>query len=106
LNGALELPPQSIASMAIISPQITRVCIGKAHGVEADKTQIRDLPATLGVRLTGQYLEQIGRKLIGGLFGTVPRYGGFTGAWRDRGRLAVCNDLCDWRGRAPFMPGS
>lgn len=70
LNGALELLPQSIASMAIIPLQMKLVYrIGKAHGVEADKTQIRDLLATLGVGLTGQYLEQIGRKLIGGLLG-------------------------------------
>ena len=79
LNGALELLPQSIASMAIIPLQMKLVYrIGKAHGVEADKTQIRDLLATLGVGLTGQYLEQIGRKLIGGLFGTVA--GGMAGS--------------------------
>jgi len=79
LNGALELLPQSIASMAIIPLQMKLVYrIGKAHGVEADKTQIRDLLATLGVGLTGQYLEQIGRKLIGGLLGTVA--GGMAGS--------------------------
>ena len=79
LNGALELLPQSIASMAIIPLQMKLVYrIGKAHGVEADKMQIRDLLATLGVGLTGQYLEQIGRKLIGGLLGTVA--GGMAGS--------------------------
>jgi uncharacterized protein (DUF697 family) len=79
LNGALELLPQSLASMAIIPLQMKLVYrIGKVHGVEADKQQIRDLLATLGVGLTGQYLEQIGRKLVGGLFGKVA--GGLAGS--------------------------
>ena len=79
LNGALELLPQSIASMAIIPLQMKLVYrIGKVHGVDADKEQIRDLLATLGVGLTGQYLEQIGRKLVGGLFGKVA--GGLAGS--------------------------
>jgi uncharacterized protein (DUF697 family)/tellurite resistance protein len=79
LNGALELLPQSIASMAIIPLQMKLVYrIGQAHGYESDKTQIRDLLATLGAGLTGQYLEQIGRKLVGGLFGRVA--GGMAGS--------------------------
>jgi uncharacterized protein (DUF697 family)/tellurite resistance protein len=79
LNGALELLPQSLASMAIIPLQMKLVYrIGKAHGVEADKDQIRDLLAALGVGLTGQYLEQIGRRLVGGLFGKVA--GGLAGS--------------------------
>ncbi|HSQ10150.1 MAG TPA: DUF533 domain-containing protein [Burkholderiaceae bacterium] len=79
LNGALELLPQSIASMAIIPLQMKLVYrIGQSHGYEADKTQIRDLLATLGAGLTGQYLEQIGRKLVGGLFGKVA--GGMAGS--------------------------
>jgi uncharacterized protein (DUF697 family)/tellurite resistance protein len=70
LNGALELLPQSMASMAIIPLQMRMVYrIGKAHGYELDRGHIKDLLATLGVGLTGQYLEEIGRKLIGGLFG-------------------------------------
>lgn len=74
LNGALELLPQSVASLAIIPLQMRLVyCIGKAHGYELDRGHIRDLLATLGVGLTGQYLEGIGRKLIGGLLGGVGR---------------------------------
>ena len=70
LNGALELLPQSWASMAIIPLQIKMVYnIGKAHGYELDQGHIRELLATLGVGLTSQYLEQIGRKLLGGLLG-------------------------------------
>lgn len=72
LNGALELLPQSMASMAIIPLQMRMVYrIGKAHGYELDRGHIKDLLAAMGVGLTGQYLEEIGRKLIGGLFGKV-----------------------------------
>ena len=72
LNGALELLPQSIASVAIIPLQMKMVYrVGKAYGYELDRGHIKDLLASLGVGLTGQYVEQIGRKLIGGLLKTV-----------------------------------
>lgn len=72
LNGALELLPQSLASMAIIPLQMKLVYkIGKAHGFELDRGAITDLLATLGVGLTGQYVEQFGRKLLGGLLGKI-----------------------------------
>ena len=82
LNGALELLPQSWASMAIIPLQVKMVyAIGKAHGVELDQGHIREFIAAVGVGLTSQYLEQFGRKLLGGLLGkaagrTVGRIGG------------------------------
>lgn len=70
LNGALELLPQSWTSMAVIPMQIKMVYgIGKAHGYELDQGHIRELLAMLGVGLTAQYLEQFGRKLLGGLLG-------------------------------------
>ena len=76
LNGALELLPQSWASMAIIPLQIKMVySIGRGYGYELDQGHIRELMATIGVGLTSQYLEQFGRKLLGGLFGGVA--GGF-----------------------------
>jgi uncharacterized protein (DUF697 family)/tellurite resistance protein len=72
LNGALELLPQSWASMAIIPLQIRMVYnIGKAHGVELDQGHIREFIAAAGVGLSSQYIEQFGRKLIGGLLGKV-----------------------------------
>ncbi len=72
LNGALELLPQSWASMAIIPLQVRMVYgIGKAHGVELDQGHIKEFIAAAGVGLTSQYLEQFGRKLLGGLLGTV-----------------------------------
>ena len=70
LNGALELLPQSWASMAIIPLQVRMVYrIGKSYGVELDQGHIKEFLATVGVGLTSQYVEQIGRKLIGGLIG-------------------------------------
>lgn len=72
LNGALELLPQSWASMAIIPMQVKMVyAIGKAHGVELDQGHIKEFIAAAGVGLTSQYLEQFGRKLLGGLLGKV-----------------------------------
>ncbi len=72
LNGALELLPQSWASMAIIPLQVKMVYgIGKSHGVELDQGHIKEFIAAAGVGLTSQYLEQFGRKLLGGLLGKV-----------------------------------
>jgi uncharacterized protein (DUF697 family)/tellurite resistance protein len=72
LNGALELLPQSWASMAIVPLQVRLVYnIGKAHGVELDQGHIKEFIAAVGVGLTSQYVEQFGRKLLGGLLGKV-----------------------------------
>lgn len=73
LCGALELLPQSWASMAIIPLQVKLVHgIAQAHGIEnVDAGMIKEFIATAGVGLTGQYLEQFGRKLVGGLLGKV-----------------------------------
>lgn len=72
LNGALELLPQNLASVAIIPLQMKMVYrIGKAHGFELDRGHIKDFLATLGVGLTSQYVEQFGRKLLGGLLGQI-----------------------------------
>lgn len=72
INGALELLPQSWASMAIIPLQVRMVHgIGKAHGIELDQGHVREFIATVGVGLASQYIEQFGRKLVGGLLGKV-----------------------------------
>lgn len=72
LTGALELLPQSWASMAIIPLQVKMVYgIGQAHGVQLDQGHIREFIAAAGVGITSQYLEQFGRKLLGGLLGGV-----------------------------------
>ncbi len=72
LNGALELLPQSLASMAILPLQMKMVYrVGKAYGYELDQGHIKDFAMTLGVGIAGQALEQVGRKLIGGILRTV-----------------------------------
>jgi uncharacterized protein (DUF697 family)/tellurite resistance protein len=78
LNGALELLPQSWATMAIIPLQTKMVYrIGKSYGYDLDSGHIKEFLATVGVGLASQYLEQAGRKLIGGLFGKLA--GGLVG---------------------------
>ena len=73
LCGALELLPQSWASMAIIPLQVKLVHgVAQAHGITSiDAGMVKEFIATAGVGLTGQYLEQFGRKLVGGLLGSV-----------------------------------
>lgn len=71
-NGALELLPESLATMAIIPLQMKLVYrIGKSYGFELDSGSLKDFLATAGVGLTSQYLEQAGRKLLGGFFGAI-----------------------------------
>lgn len=89
LNGALELLPESLSTMAIIPLQMRLVYrIGKAHDYELDQGHIKDFLATAGVGLTSQYLEQAGRKLLGGLLGAI---GG--GLLRGVGRQAVSSGM-------------
>jgi len=72
LCGALELLPQSWASMAIIPLQVKMVYgIGQAHGAQLDAAMVKEFIAAAGVGLTSQYIEQFGRKLLGGLLGSV-----------------------------------
>jgi uncharacterized protein (DUF697 family) len=88
-NAALELLPETIASMAILPLQMRLVYrVGQAYGYPMDRTHAKDFIATLGVGLTGQYLEQFGRKLLGGLLGGL---GG--GLGRAVGRQAVSSGL-------------
>lgn len=85
LAGALELLPQSWASMAIIPLQLKLVHrIGEMHGVSLDQGHVKEFLAAAGVGLTSQYLEQFGRKLIGGLLGKA------AGKWAGKaGRAAT-----------------
>jgi len=88
-NAALELLPETIASMAIIPLQMRLVYrIGRSYGYPMDTSHAKDFLATLGVGLTSQYLEQFGRKLLGGLLGGV---GG--GLGRTVGRQAASSGL-------------
>ena len=45
--------------------------IGKAYGYELDSGHVKDFLATAGVGLTSQYLEQAGRKLLGGVLRSI-----------------------------------
>jgi uncharacterized protein (DUF697 family) len=72
LNGALELLPQSLASMAILPLQMKMVYrVGQRHGYSLDRGHIRDFIATAGVGLASQAVEGYARKLLGGLVGQV-----------------------------------
>lgn len=87
--GALELLPETLSTLAIIPLQMRLVyTIGQAHGYELDRGHIKDFLATAGVGLTSQYLEQAGRKLLGGLLGKVG--GGLLGGV---GRQAVSSGM-------------
>jgi uncharacterized protein (DUF697 family)/tellurite resistance protein len=89
LNGALELLPETLATMAIIPLQMKLVYrIGQAHGVELDGGHVKDFLATLGVGLTSQVLEQAGRRLLGGVLGAIG--GGLLGGL---GRQAVSSGM-------------
>jgi uncharacterized protein (DUF697 family) len=72
-NAALELLPESLASMAILPLQVRLVYqIGKAYGYELDQGHIKEFIATLGVGLTGQYLDS-SAQATGRLLGTCGR---------------------------------
>jgi len=88
-NAALELLPETLASMAILPLQVRMVYrIGQAHGFELDQGHIKEFIATLGVGLTGQYLEQFARKLLGGALGSV-----LGGLGRAAGRQAASSGM-------------
>ena len=89
LNGAIELLPENLSTLAIIPLQMRLVYqIGQTYGYELDKGHIKDLLAALGVGLTSQYLEEAGRKLLSGLLGKAGKgiLGGF-------GRQAVSSGM-------------
>lgn len=72
LNGALELLPDSLATMAIIPLQMKMVYrVGKHYGYELDRGHIKELLGVVGVGLTSQVVEGYARKLLGGLLGKV-----------------------------------
>ena len=89
LNGALELLPESLATMAIIPLQMKMVYeVGAAHGYALDRGHVSELLATVGVGLTSQAVEQVGRKILGGILGRLG--GGLLGGL---GRQATSSGL-------------
>ena len=80
LNGALELLPETLASLAILPLQMKLVYrVAKASGYELGRDHARDFIATLGVGLTAQFLEGFARKLLGGLLGGAGRQAASSG---------------------------
>jgi uncharacterized protein (DUF697 family)/tellurite resistance protein len=68
LNGALEIMPHTIATMAIIPLQMRLVySIGKQYGYELGRGHITEFLTTVGVGLTSQVFEGYARQLVGGL---------------------------------------
>jgi uncharacterized protein (DUF697 family)/uncharacterized tellurite resistance protein B-like protein len=70
VNAALELLPQSLASMAIVPLQTRMVYkIGTLYGYSLDSGHIKDFVATAGVGVTSQVFESYARKFLGKLTG-------------------------------------
>lgn len=89
LNGAIELLPENLSTLAIIPLQMRLVYqIGQSYGYELDRGHIKDLLAALGVGLTSQYLEEAGRKLLGGLLGKAGK-----GIFGGLGKQAVSSGM-------------
>lgn len=67
LNGALELLPETLATMAILPMQMKMVYrIGKTHGAEWDRSRIKEFLAAAGIGLGSQVVEGFARKFMGG----------------------------------------
>lgn len=72
LNGALELLPETLSTMAIIPLQMKLVnSVGKHHGVSLDKRQLVEFLGAAGIGATSQVLEGVARRLVGGLAGKL-----------------------------------
>ena len=72
LNGALELLPHGLATMAIVPLQMRMVYrIGKRYGYTLDRGHVRDFLATAGVGLASQAVESVARGILGGLAGSL-----------------------------------
>jgi uncharacterized protein (DUF697 family) len=68
LAGALELLPQSLATMAVIPVQLRLVYqIGQRHGQQLDAAQAKDLLATLGIGAATQVLDGVARRVLSGV---------------------------------------
>jgi uncharacterized protein (DUF697 family) len=70
--GALELLPQTMATLAIVPLQTKMVYrIGTQHGAALDKRSIAELMASVGLGLASQVFEGFARKLSKGLFRNI-----------------------------------
>ncbi|HLP83585.1 MAG TPA: DUF533 domain-containing protein [Phycisphaerales bacterium] len=70
INAGLELLPQSLATVAIIPLQTKMVYkIGTQYGYKLDSGHIKEFIATVGLGMSGQFVESYARKFLGGLAG-------------------------------------
>ncbi len=70
LNGALELLPQSLATLAVVPLQMKMVYrIGRRYGYELDRGHIRDFLGVAGIGLASQVVETYARKFFSGVIG-------------------------------------
>ena len=68
VGGALELLPQTMATLAILPLQTKMVYrIGQQRGNELDRKSIAEFMATVGIGLASQVFEGFARRLTGGL---------------------------------------
>jgi uncharacterized protein (DUF697 family)/tellurite resistance protein len=76
--AALELLPDTLASIAIIPVQLRLVYqIGQRYGQQFDANQAKDLAATLGIGMGARVMEDVVRKTLGGLAKGI--FGGLLG---------------------------
>lgn len=79
LTGALEILPDSLASLAILPVQLRLVyLVGQQYGQQLDANQVKDLAGTLGIGAAAQVVEGVVRKVLGGLTSGV--LGGLLGS--------------------------
>jgi uncharacterized protein (DUF697 family)/tellurite resistance protein len=72
VGGALELLPQTMATLAIVPLQTKMVYrIGKQHGFELDRRSIGEFMATIGIGLASQVFEGFARRLTKGFGKTL-----------------------------------
>lgn len=72
LNGALELLPETLATMAILPLQMKLVhSVGTHHGVSLDRKHLGEFLAAAGIGGTSQVVEGFARKLVGGFAGSL-----------------------------------
>lgn len=78
LTGALEILPDSLASIAILPLQLRLVFqVGQRHGQRLDLDQVKDLAGALGIGVAAQSVQGAALRLIGGLAGGM--LGGMVG---------------------------
>jgi uncharacterized protein (DUF697 family) len=80
ISAALELLPDTLASIAILPQQLRLVQqIGARHGQQMDMDQVKDLAGAFGIGAAAQVMEKVVRGTLGSVVGTLGR--GVLGGW-------------------------